>query len=133
MAKVRVFNPNIGPVTFGNGQTIGGQSFQYCEQADVQALINHGVLLLKEKPSAPAPIEEPAPVIAPVAEPPSIDDSSLEVSAVSSDVAEPELEPTEEGTSGADEDESPVDEPSSVPTPATISKNRRRKSPSAKE
>lgn len=131
MAKVRVFNPNIGPVVFGNGQSIGGQSFQYCEQADVQALINEGVLLLKEKPSAPAPAEEPAPVITPVAELPSIDDSSLEVSAVSSEVAEPE--PTEEGTSDTEEDESLVDKPSTVPTPATISKNRRRKSPSAKE
>ena len=124
MSQVRVFNPKNSPVAIGGGRTIGGAEHQMVDLDDtIQALIDSGELLQKK-----IRVEEPAPVV----EEPVIEDSPSDETDVSSVEA---VEVTnDEETSGNETDEAtPVDEPESRPTPATISKNRRRKSPPVKE
>lgn len=119
MTQVRVFNPKNSPVAIGGGRTIGGAEHQMVDLDDaVQSLIDSGELILKKNKVQPAVVvEEPV-----------IEDSPDDESDVSS------VEATEETASGSETDEpTSVDKPVSKPTPATISKNRRRKSPPVKE
>ena len=124
MSQVRVFNPKNSPVAIGGGRTIGGAEHQMVDLDEtIQSLLDSGELIQKK-----VRVEEPAPVV----EEPSIEDSPSDETDVSSVEA---VEVTnDEETSGNETDEAtPVDEPESRPTPATISKNRRRKSPPVKE
>jgi len=115
MTQVRVFNPKNSPVAIGGGRTIGGAEHQMVDLDEtVQALIDSGELIKKK-----TPVSVPS-----VAQVVLAEDSPADESAVSS----------EEAASGDETDEeTPVDKPVTKPTPATISKNRRRKSPPAKE
>ena len=125
MSQVRVFNPKNSPVAIGGGRMIGGAEHQMVDLDDtIQSLLDSGELIQKKVRVEEAPV--------PVVEEPSIEDSSGDETDVSSVEA---VEVTNEETaSGSETDEAtPVDEPESKPTPATISKNRRRKSPPVKE
>lgn len=131
MSQVRVFNPLNSPVAIGDGRTIGGAEHQMVDLDDtIQSLIDSGELIQKV-----APVEEPVKATeesSPVVEEPVAEDSPSDETDVSSVEA---VEVTnDEETSGEETDEAtPVDEPENAPTPATISKNRRRKSPPVKE
>lgn len=124
MSQVRVFNPKNSPVAIGGGRTIGGAEHQMVDLDDtIQSLLDSGELIQKK-----VRVEEPAPVV----EEPSIEDSPSDETDVSS--VEAVEDTNDEETSGSETEEAtPVDEPESRPTPATISKNRRRKSPPVKE
>ena len=124
MSQVRVFNPKNSPVAIGGGRTIGGAEHQMVDLDEtIQSLLDSGELIQKK-----VRVEEPAPVV----EEPSIEDSPSDETDVSS--VEAVEDTNDEETSGSETDEAtPVDEPESRPTPATISKNRRRKSPPVKE
>ena len=124
MSQVRVFNPKNSPVAIGDGRMIGGAEHQMVDLNDaIQALIDNGELLVKK-------VAAPEPVVA--VEESVIEDSPADETDVSSVEA---IEVTnEEAVPGEETEEStPVDEPETAPTPATISKNRRRKSPPVKE
>lgn len=124
MSQVRVFNPKNSPVAIGGGRTIGGAEHQMVDLDEtIQSLLDSGELIQKK-----VRVEEPAPVV----EEPSIEDSPSDETDVSS--VEAVEDTNDEETSGSETEEAtPVDEPESRPTPATISKNRRRKSPPVKE
>lgn len=124
MSQVRVFNPKNSPVAIGGGRTIGGAEHQMVDLDDtIQSLIDSGELLQKK-----VRVEEPAPVV----EESSIEDSPSDETDVSS-VEAVEVTNDEEASGNETDEATPVDEPESRPTPATISKNRRRKSPPVKE
>lgn len=124
MSQVRVFNPKNSPVAIGGGRMIGGAEHQMVDLDDtIQSLIDSGELIQKKVRA-----EIPAPVI----EEPSTEDSPSDETDVSS--VEAVEDTNDEEASGSETDEAtPVDKPESRPTPATISKNRRRKSPPVKE
>lgn len=124
MSQVRVFNPKNSPVAIGGGRMIGGAEHQMVDLDDtIQSLIDSGELLQKK-----VRVEEPVPVV----EEPSIEDSPSDETDVSS-VEAVEVTNDEEASGNETDEATPVDEPESRPTPATISKNRRRKSPPVKE
>lgn len=124
MSQVRVFNPKNSPVAIGGGRMIGGAEHQMVDLDDtIQSLIDSGELIQKKVRTA-----EPVPVV----EEPSTEDSPSDETDVSS--VEAVEDTNDEEASGSETDEAtPVDKPESRPTPATISKNRRRKSPPVKE
>ena len=124
MSQVRVFNPKNSPVPIGGGRMIGGAEHQTVDLDEtIQSLLDSGDLISKK-----ARVEDPAPIVEEFL----TEDSPSDETAVSS--VEAVEDTNDEDASGNETEEAtPVDEPESQPTPATISKNRRRKSPPVKE
>lgn len=117
MATVEVFNPTSSPVVYGDARTIAGFERAIVEDFLVTEHLRNGTLRsAKKKPEIFYPEPKPTP-------PQNVFvDSDLEQTDVP-------LNTDEQETSGTAEETSHVDGGSTVVTPATISKTRRRKLP----
>jgi hypothetical protein len=114
MTTVRVYNPRLYPVVYGNGQTIGGFEWAEVDFDLVHEFIESGDLIVK---GAKQPVAVPEKTLDEI----SIDDSSVEQTEVlSDDVSHDEVVKSSEK-------DAPSDVTKTSERPATISKPRRRK------
>jgi hypothetical protein len=131
VTTVRVYNPRLSPVVYGNGQTIGGLEWADVNYDLVHEFISFGDLIVaKDQPpiqeTAPEPIDEiqdpaPAEEVENILVENSIDDSSVEETEV------PSVDVSSDEVADVSVDDAPSDEAETIEKPATIKKPRRRK------